>query len=893
MLKLIRPLATLFVLATFCENARAQLKYNPFTDKFDFSGALIPGTPPGGIGGACTNLVVAYLSAGQIITCAGGVWTVSGGSAGGTVSTFSGSGPSWLTWTVATATTTPAVTLAPTTGQTSHLVIGTCGTTTTFAPCALVLGDLPSGLGLTANPLSQFAATTSAQLAGVLSDETGTGLSVFNNTPTLLTPTIASFTNATHNHSNAAGGGTFNTVNASNCTGTPSSTTFLRGDCTWATPAGTGTVTSSGSPSSGNMAKFSTATNIVPAIAGTDFQAPISLTTTGTSGAATFAANVLNIPQYTGGGCSAAGGTANAALVDNGSGCPQDSTVTIDSTAGRAGSLQMPQGTAPSSVANSWGWLAPTSMTTSVMLESPNAVPAANQIMLFPAPTSNISQWAWTNFTLTGMNATFSSPLSLSTNTVTCPTCVVASSPGVGIAHFAGSTQTVTSSLVSLTADVTGVAPLANGGTNANITASNGGLVYSTASALALSAVPTAHGVIVGEGAAAPSSTSAGTSGQCFLSNGSSTDPSFQACPGGAGAGNSVTSTTPVTVNTNTTSDQQLMELSLGAGYFNSSKQPFLFDGAGVYTTQTAQTPTITLKIKLCTVSGCGSGTVVTLISIVSTATVAAVSNNNWNLSVLGYTATTGTTGNLEIHGPLAVDLGALTTTADSIFVDTNTAVSSNIDLTAALFVDFTIAFSTNAATANTFTQRSGGVMPFAATAAPVTSVFTQTGAVGNLTGDVTTSGSTATTIAANAVTSSKMAVVNTRRVCDIPINDTSGSAITSGQMGPQSRICYIPAAATIVEMDVNADAGTPNVIVGRNHAGTIVNIVSSALATAASGGIACSNTGGTTGINGATTCSSTLQNTSLSAGDYLELVSGTPGGTAKFFVVHVIYTVN
>lgn len=130
-------------------------------------------------------------------------------------------------------------------------------------------------------------------------------------------------------------------------------------------------------------------------------------------------------------------------------------------------------------------------------------------------------------------------------------------------------------------------------------------------------------------------------------------------------------------------------------------------------------------------------------------------------------------------------------------------------------------------------------------------------------------------------------------RICDIPINDTSGSAITSAQMGPQSRICFIPSSSTIVEMDVNADAGTPNIIVGRNHAGTITNIVSSALATAASGGIACSNIGGTTGLNGATTCSATLQNTSIVAGDYLELVSGTPGGTAKFFVVHIVMVVN
>lgn len=48
---------------------------------------------------------------------------------------------------------------------------------------------------------------SSATLATGITDETGTGVLVFNNTPTLTTPTIASFTNATHNHTNAAGGG--------------------------------------------------------------------------------------------------------------------------------------------------------------------------------------------------------------------------------------------------------------------------------------------------------------------------------------------------------------------------------------------------------------------------------------------------------------------------------------------------------------------------------------------------------------------------------------------------------------------------------------------------------------------------------------------------------------
>jgi len=146
--------------------------------------------------------------------------------------------------------------------------------------------------------------------------------------------------------------------------------------------------------------------------------------------------------------------------------------------------------------------------------------------------------------------------------------------------------------------------------------------------------------------------------------------------------------------------------------------------------------------------------------------------------------------------------------------------------------------------------------------------------------------------IGANAVTSAKMTAEITYHVCDIYINGVStGAAITNAQLGPETRQCYIPFAATILEMDVSADAGTPNIIIGRNHAGTIANIVSSALATAGSGGIACSNTGGTTGLDGATTCGSTLQNTSLSRGDYLQEVSGTAGGTAKAMSVHVIYS--
>jgi len=51
-----------------------------------------------------------------------------------------------------------------------------------------------SGDALVANPLSQFASTTSLQLLGVISNETGTDSLVFANTPTLVTPVIGAAT---------------------------------------------------------------------------------------------------------------------------------------------------------------------------------------------------------------------------------------------------------------------------------------------------------------------------------------------------------------------------------------------------------------------------------------------------------------------------------------------------------------------------------------------------------------------------------------------------------------------------------------------------------------------------------------------------------------------------
>jgi hypothetical protein len=108
-----------------------------------------------------------------------------------------------------------------------------------------------TGVGLTANPLSQFAATTSAQLAGVLTDETGTGALVFGTSPTLTTPNIG-----------VATGTSFNSI-----TGLSSTTPIVDGTAA----VGVGTTTARGdhvhptdtsrAATSGTLAQFAATTS--------------------------------------------------------------------------------------------------------------------------------------------------------------------------------------------------------------------------------------------------------------------------------------------------------------------------------------------------------------------------------------------------------------------------------------------------------------------------------------------------------------------------------------------------------------------------------------------------------------------------------------------------------
>jgi hypothetical protein len=185
---------------------------------------------------------------------------------------------------------------------------------------------------------------------------------------------------------------------------------------------------------------------------------------------------------------------------------------------------------------------------------------------------------------------------------------------------------------------------------------------------------------------------------------------------GGAATGNSVVNITPVTVAASVTTTQTLQELSLAAGYLNSTTQPWIIRGGGYYSSA-ATAPTLTFAAKLCTVSGCGSGTVVTIFSVVTGTVGISAVNAGWNVDLMLNTITTGASGTVLAKGFATVDLGTTGATADTVYNDTNTAASSAIALTGALFLDFTVTTS-SASASNSITEEASNISPQVASTA-------------------------------------------------------------------------------------------------------------------------------------------------------------------------------
>lgn len=128
---------------------------------------------------------------------------------------------------------------------------------------ATVSGGGGGGDALTSNPLSQFAATTSAQLAGVISDETGSGALVFGTSPSLTTPSLGVATATSLNGITFSGSATpaltvtgSTSVSGSN---TGDQTITLSGDVSG---SGTGAITATLATVNANVGSFGSATAV-------------------------------------------------------------------------------------------------------------------------------------------------------------------------------------------------------------------------------------------------------------------------------------------------------------------------------------------------------------------------------------------------------------------------------------------------------------------------------------------------------------------------------------------------------------------------------------------------------------------------------------------------------
>lgn len=135
------------------------------------------------------------------------------------------------------------------------------------------------------------------------------------------------------------------------------------------------------------------------------------------------------------------------------------------------------------------------------------------------------------------------------------------------------------------------------------------------------------------------------------------------------------------------TTAQNLIAKTLNAGVLNKLNRMVIVKGSVLFTTAGTTTPTLTLAL---TLGG------VALVTIVTAATSATASTNMpLQFEFTLQTVATGQSGTIEAHGRVDANISANTPAAAiATYCDTNTAVSSAVNLNTALPLAVTVAAS-------------------------------------------------------------------------------------------------------------------------------------------------------------------------------------------------------
>jgi hypothetical protein len=128
-----------------------------------------------------------------------------------------------------------------------------------------------------------------------------------------------------------------------------------------------------------------------------------------------------------------------------------------------------------------------------------------------------------------------------------------------------------------------------------------------------------------------------------------------------------------------------------------------------------------------------------------------------------------------------------------------------------------------------------------------------------------------------------------------IVYGDQSGSALSTGNIQPQGSQGYVDQNATLFTVILMEDAGASTFQLGYRHNGAITQltpVLTPATVGSITDKVACANVAGTAiTVEGVAVTCSTLTNTVLTVGDFIEVTGGTADGTTKRLSAAVTFT--